>query len=59
MKYEKSFPSEEKAHLREELGFKGLSLEDRQKLVSVFVWLLKEDKIQNPSSYVIRKTQKL
>lgn len=28
-----------------------LSVEDRQKLVSAFVWLMKEDKKQNPALY--------
>lgn len=28
-----------------------LSVEDKQKLVNVFVWLLEEDKKQNPALY--------
>ena len=28
-----------------------LSIEDRQKLVNVFTWLLEEDKKQNPALY--------
>lgn len=28
-----------------------LSPEDRQKLISVFAWLIKEDKKQNPELY--------
>lgn len=30
---------------------KDLSPEDRQKLVSVFAWLMQEDKKQNPALY--------
>jgi len=32
-----------------------LSQEDRQKLVDVFAWLLKEDKKQGPKLYQINK----
>lgn len=28
-----------------------MSLEDKQKLVGAFAWLLKEDKKQNPANY--------
>jgi len=37
----------------QEIGTKmqNLSLEDRYRLVSVFAWLIKEDKIQNPALY--------
>jgi len=33
-----------------------LNLEDRQKLVSAFAWLIQEDQKQNPSLYQTRKT---
>jgi len=33
-----------------------LSLEDRQKLISVFAWLIEEDKKQNPALYQSKKT---
>ena len=33
-----------------------LNLEDRQKLMNAFAWLIQEDKIQNPSFYQIKKT---
>jgi hypothetical protein len=32
-----------------------LSLEDKQKLVSVFAWLIEEDKKQNPALYQSKK----
>lgn len=32
-----------------------LSLEDKNKLVGAFVWLIKEDKKQNPAFYQIKK----
>lgn len=32
-----------------------LSLEDKNKLVNVFAWLIKEDKKQNPALYQIKK----
>lgn len=40
-------------------GFKikSLSLEDRNRLVGAFVWLLKEDKKQNPELYQIKTKQ--
>lgn len=34
-----------------------LTLEDRNKLVGAFVWLIEEDKKQNPALYQIKKTQ--
>lgn len=36
-----------------------LSIEDRQKLVSVFAWLMQEDKKQNPDLYKASKTKKV
>jgi len=40
-------------------GFKigDLSLEDKQRLVGAFAWLLQEDKKQNPALYEPKKTQ--
>jgi hypothetical protein len=32
-----------------------LSLEDKNKLVGAFAWLIKEDKKQNPALYQIKK----
>jgi hypothetical protein len=32
-----------------------LTLEDRDKLVGAFAWLIKEDKKQNPALYQIKK----
>jgi hypothetical protein len=32
-----------------------LSLEDKQKLVGVFAWLIEEDRKQNPTFYQIKK----
>jgi hypothetical protein len=40
---------------QEDLKFNNFSLEDRQKLVSVFAWLIKEDKKQNPALYQSKK----
>ncbi len=38
---------------KSETGFKiqDLTIEDRQKLVGAFIWLLQEDKKQNPAPY--------
>ena len=38
-------------------GFKTnvLSLEDKQKLVGAFAWLIEEDKKQNPEFYQLKK----
>ncbi len=38
-------------------GFKidELPLEDKQRLVGAFVWLIEEDKKQNPAFYQIKK----
>jgi hypothetical protein len=35
-----------------------LSLEDNQKLVNTFTWLIQEDKKQNPLIYIIKKENK-
>jgi len=34
-----------------------LSIEDKQKLVGAFVWLIQEDKKQNPALYEIKRHQ--
>ena len=34
-----------------------LPLEDKQRLVGAFVWLIEEDKKQNPALYQPKKTQ--
>ncbi len=34
-----------------------LSVEDRQKLVGGFAWLIQEDKKQNPALYQIKKKE--
>lgn len=41
-------------------GFKikELSLEDRKRLVGAFLWLLKEDKKQNPALYQLERITK-
>ena len=40
-------------------GFKinELIIEDKQKLVGAFVWLIQEDKKQNPALYEIKRQQ--
>lgn len=38
-------------------SLESLSIDDRRKLVSVFAWLLKEDKKQNPHLYSRKKTE--
>ena len=38
-------------------SLENLSADDRQKLVDVFAWLVKEDKKQNPELYVPRKAE--
>ena len=40
---------------REDLEITDLSLDDRQSLVSVFAWLIQEDKKQNPDLYKSKK----
>jgi len=35
-----------------------LPLEDKQRLVGAFVWLIEEDKKQNPALYIKQKTNK-
>jgi hypothetical protein len=39
------------------LKIKDLPLEDGQNLVNVFVWLIQEDKKQNPESYQFNKQE--
>ncbi len=34
-----------------------LSLEDKQRLVGAFVWLLEEDKKQNPTDYQLNNSK--
>lgn len=34
-----------------------LTLEDKNKLVGAFVWLIKEDKKQNPALYQVKKSE--
>lgn len=34
----------------------GLPLEDKQRLVGAFVWLIEQDKKQNPALYQPKKT---
>ncbi len=36
------------------LSVSDLSLEDRNKLVEAFAWLIKEDKKQNPALYQVK-----
>lgn len=36
-----------------------LPLEDRQNLVDVFAWLIKEDKKQNPALYNLKTTNEI
>ena len=35
-----------------------LTLEDKQKLVGAFAWLIQEDKKQNPSDYQLNNSEK-
>lgn len=37
--------------------FDNLSFSDKQNLVDAFVWLIEEDRKQNPELYQIKKTQ--
>lgn len=37
--------------------FSELSSEDRLKLVNVFVWLIEEDKKQNPAIYQVKRNR--
>ena len=43
--------------LKADFKIKDLSLEDRNKLVGAFVWLIQEDKKQNPELYRLKKHQ--
>ena len=36
-------------------SIKDISLEDKQRLVDVFAWLIQEDKKQNPSLYKLKQ----
>jgi hypothetical protein len=38
-------------------SLESLSVNDRQKLIDVFAWLIKEDKKHNPELYVPRKAE--
>lgn len=40
-----------------EINIHNLNLEDRQKLVSAFAWLIQEDQKQNPLLYQTKKHQ--
>jgi hypothetical protein len=44
---------------KSKIGFKinELPLEDQQRLVGAFAWLIEEDKKQNPALYQIKKIQ--
>jgi len=39
------------------LRIKDLSIDDKQKLVGAFAWLIQEDKKQNPALYQLKKIQ--
>lgn len=41
----------EKRNARSDFKIGNLALEDKQKLVGVFAWLIQEDKKQNPKLY--------
>jgi len=41
----------------QDFQIKNLTPEDRGRLVGAFVWLIQEDKRQNPKLYQIKKTQ--
>ncbi len=44
---------------KQQTGFRieSLSPEERGRLVGVFVWLLEEDKKQNPTAYQLKNSQ--
>lgn len=43
---------------KNELRIEKLSIEDKQKLVGAFVWLIQEDKKQNPTLYKPKREKK-
>ena len=50
---EKELATKEK--IQDKISIYNLNTEDRQKLVSAFVWLIQEDKKQNPALYQINE----
>lgn len=44
-----------KQKAKKALELKSLPLEDKQRLVEVFAWLIQEDKKQNPALYKLNK----
>ncbi len=44
--------------LKNNLRIEKLSIEDKQKLVGAFAWLIQEDKKQNPELYQHKKDKK-
>ena len=50
-------PEESKNIKERGLRSKSLSLEGKDRLVGAFVWLIKEDKKQNPELYQLKKQQ--
>jgi len=43
---------------KSDLVIRKLSIEDKQKLVGAFAWLIQEDKKQNPALYQYKKDKK-
>jgi hypothetical protein len=51
------FVSEKRNISKEKIDFNSFSLEEQRKLVGAFVWLVEQDKKQNPSLYQINKKE--
>lgn len=45
--------------MQDEVKIDNLSIEEKQKLVSIFVWLIEEDKKQNPANYDYKNNKEI
>lgn len=51
------FVSKQQNICREKINYEQFSLDEQQRLVGAFVWLVKQDKKQNPELYQTNKTK--
>lgn len=49
--------SDEQANQQEKVSFQEFSFDEKQRLVGAFLWLIEQDKKQNPALYQSRKEQ--
>lgn len=52
------YVSEQQDIPREPVQYEQFSLDERQRLVGTFVWLVEQDKKQNPAHYQTNKKEK-